>query len=122
MTSIWMALAPETQSTRVLATYADRTLLKARLASTPSSPRALQSLLEAIALWQGDPVRAAFVVDATSTRIDPAAWLGGFPPRERSALYAIDPVSRVRLRVRDELGEMGDFDDLAALLASEALR
>ena len=56
MESIWMAIAPDATSTKVLAMAgAQDTILKARLSRSPSHPRAMASLLEAIALWQGLP-------------------------------------------------------------------
>lgn len=60
MESIWMGIAPSPQVTRVLAMAGPNdTILKAQLARDPQHPRALATLLEAVALWQGLPVRAA---------------------------------------------------------------
>src|SRR5437868_5151022 len=39
-------------------------ILKARLPSAMQHPRALLTLLEALALWAGKPIDAAFVADA----------------------------------------------------------
>src|ERR1700722_8459487 len=65
MESIWMAIAPNATSTRGLAMAGAReTILKAKLSRSPSHPRAMASLLEAIALWQGLPIRAALCADA----------------------------------------------------------
>src|SRR5262245_51204185 len=64
MESIWMGIAPGRTSTRVLAMAGARdTILKARLSRSPTHPRAMATLLEAIALWQGRPVRAALCAD-----------------------------------------------------------
>lgn len=43
-----------------------RTLLRAELSPTPSHPRALQWLLEALSLWQGSAVQAVLVADESS--------------------------------------------------------
>ncbi|MBK6520793.1 MAG: hypothetical protein IPG04_43370 [Polyangiaceae bacterium] len=59
MDSIWMGIAPGSLTTRVVAMAGPgETILKAQLATGPSTP-ALATLLEAIALWQGQPVRGA---------------------------------------------------------------
>ena len=50
--SLWMAIRPGPTGTRVLVTEGQETLLKARLMRDPAHPRALATLLEAMALWQ----------------------------------------------------------------------
>jgi hypothetical protein len=72
--AIWIAIRPGRTGTRVLATAgAQETLLKANLASEPAHPRAVPALLEAVALWQGEQVRAALCVggrdDGCGTRL-----------------------------------------------------
>lgn len=53
MESIWMGIAPGLATTRVIAMAGpDDTILKANLAGDPRHPRALATLLEAVALWQ----------------------------------------------------------------------
>src|SRR5829696_7096954 len=65
MHSIWMGIAPGPKSTRVIAMAGpSETILKAKLLPNPSHPKALPTLLEAVALWQGQQVRAALCVDA----------------------------------------------------------
>ena len=65
MGNIWMGIAPGARTTRVIAMAgASETILKARLSPEPHHPRALATLLEAIALWQGGHVRAALAADA----------------------------------------------------------
>jgi len=60
MESIWMGIAPGSVTTRVIAMEGPgETIMKAQLARDPKHPRALATLLEAVALWQGLPVRAA---------------------------------------------------------------
>jgi hypothetical protein len=122
MSTIWMAIAPGNQTTRVIAARDRKTLFKAKLASRPSSPHALQIFLEAIAMWEGQHVCAALVVDGRSTKIDAEQFHGGFPPRDRTPLYSLQFISGAPHRGRDELHGMGRFDDLTALLASEAAR
>jgi hypothetical protein len=68
MSSIWLGLCPGARSTRVLAMRGpSEPILKAHLSLRPSSPRAVTALFEAIALWEGAPVRAALAVDESST-------------------------------------------------------
>lgn len=61
---IWMGIAPGPVTTRVIAMAgAKETILKARLCAEPKHPRALGTLLEAIALWEGRHVHAALAAD-----------------------------------------------------------
>jgi hypothetical protein len=84
------------------------------------------ALLEAIALWEGVPVRAALVVDdesipSTSTSLyrDTFALFG-----EQTPLYGLEWVPRARAvrRRRDGLTGLGDFADLERLLARTVAR
>lgn len=60
MRSIWMGISPGPSATRVIAMAGPgETILKARLSPQPAHPRALSTLLEAVALWQGTQVHAA---------------------------------------------------------------
>lgn len=123
MRSIWMGIAPTSESTRVIAMAgAQRTLLKARLAPSPSSRLALPSLLEAVALWQGGPVRAALVADSSVRSCDTSLFHDSFPDFG-SALYTLDFVEALRPpRRRDDIDRMGRFEDLRQLLLFETAR
>src|SRR5258706_1698913 len=110
MRSIWVGIDSTSEATRVLATAgASETLLKARLSATAQHPRAVPALLEALALWEGAPVRAALVADApdgsSATRLSLEAWtdVGGGP------LYSLEFVPRRRRRHRDGLDGLGRF-------------
>ena len=71
MKSIWMGIAPGLTTTRVVAMAGpSETILKAHLSRDPVHPRALGTLLEALALWQGQPVRAALCADAAGFSCD----------------------------------------------------
>lgn len=124
MDSIWMAIAPESLCTRVIAMQGARdTILKARLRPKPPHPRALATLLEAVALWQGTTVRAALAADDEATSyvscLCPNAFLGA----ETTALYTVDwvPAPGPRRR-RTSLAGMGEFRDLERLLVCEVAR
>jgi hypothetical protein len=56
--SVWVGISVGDSSTRILVNHGATTVLKARLARSPDHPRALQWMLEALALWYGAPVRA----------------------------------------------------------------
>lgn len=127
MESIWLGLCPSPRTTRILAMRGPtETILKAHLSLRPSSPRAVVALLEAMALWEGVPVRAALVVDdsstpSTSTSLyrDTFALFGDETP-----LYRLEWVPRAAAarRRRDGLGGMGEFGDLERLLARTVAR
>ncbi len=125
MDTIWMGIAPGLQETRVIAMLgANETILKARLRKNPAHPRSLPSLLEAVALWQGMPVRAALAVfdassgSGTSLYHELAFDFGSSP------LYSLDfvPVADRNRRKRRDLDGMGQFGDLRRLLISEVAR
>lgn len=121
---IWMGIEPGRLTTRVIAMAgASETLLKARLSPSPSHPRALATLLEAVALWQGDRVRAAlFAADkggvSDSSLYREAAFDFGGP------LYTLEwrpAASRLR-RHRDLAGSLGEFADLRRAVTLEVAR
>lgn len=122
MESIWMGIAPGSGTTRVLAMAGPgETLLKGMLRGTPSHARALPTLLEAVALWQGAPVRAVLCADARATSSDSplshVAW------DEGGALYNVTFVPGLdRPRRRSGVRGVGDFRDLERLLVWEVAR
>lgn len=126
MTSaIWLGLAPSTQSTRILAMRGpSETILKAHLAPRPSSPRAAVALFEALALWEGLPVRAALVADESSTRACPTTLYRDLFDvfGEDSALYRLQWIPRAGRRRRNDLTGLGAFADLERLLARSVAR
>lgn len=123
MRRIWMAIAPTRHETRILATDGPSdTLLKARLSSRMQHPRALASLMEALALWQGHKVHAVVAVDADSPTY---AWTPGedLVGHEDTPLYAMDYALTEPAPQRDISGiGLGSFGDLHRLLASEVAR
>jgi hypothetical protein len=124
MESIWMAIAPRATSTRVLAMAgASETIMKARLSRAPSHPRAMATLLEAIALRQGLPVRAALAADAAPNGIETSLYRDAFSDGG-GPLYSIDwvPGRGARKRATRDLGGMGAFADLRQLVLFEVAR
>ncbi len=123
MSDIWMGILPETTGTRVLAMAGpSETILKARLLSQPSHPRAMATLLEAVALWQGQKVRAALGAGERDGGCDLSPYHEAFTDLG-GPLYSLDwvPVCRGRRRHRDIPG-VGDFSDLRQLLLFEVAR
>ena len=125
MESIWMGISPSATSTRVLAMAGPHdTILKARLLGSPAHPRAMATLLEAIALWQGRPIRAALCADGRPGGCDSSLFRetftdGGGP------LYTLEwirvPERGRRVRRRDIAG-MGEFADLRQLVIDGVAR
>lgn len=125
MESIWLGLSPSPRSTRVLAMRgASEVILKAHLSLCPSSPRAVTTLLEALALWEGAPVRAALVVDESSTSSCPTTLYRDLFAvfGQNTPLYELDWVPRAVRRRRDGLTGLGDFGDLERLLVRSVAR
>ena len=122
----WMVWSPGPQRTRVLVTRGQEILLKARLSPGPSHPRAAQWLMEAIALWEGAPVRAVISADARDGGYGSHFWdavgmdFGG-------ALYSLELAGPERARRRqlsffeDSVPELDGFSDLELVRVSAAL-
>jgi hypothetical protein len=123
MESIWMGIAPGTTTTRVIAMAGPSdTILKAQLARDPRHPRALATLLEAVALWQGQPVRAALCAAPPGLSCDSNLFREAFSD-DGGALYSVvwARASAPRRR-RDPLSGLGRFDDLERLVIEEVAR
>lgn len=123
MKSIWMGIAPGSAATRVVAmTGPSDTILKALLGRDPKHPRALATLLEAVALWQGQPVRAALCADALAPSYD-SNLCREVMLDEGGALYSVvwAPGGASRPR-RARLQGLGNFRDLEKLVIEEVAR
>ena len=123
MSDIWMGIAPELHATRVIAMAGpSETILKARLLASPAHPRALATLLEAVALWQGTQVRAALSAADQAGSSDSSLYREAFTD-VGGPLYTLDwvPACRGRRRHRDVHG-VGDFADLRELVLWEVAR
>ena len=85
---------------------------------------AYSMLLEAVALWEGLPVRAALVVDDGSTSSSTTLYRDTFSMfGDQTPLYSLEWVPRrAARRRRDELSGMGDFGDLERLLTRTVAR
>lgn len=124
MNSIWVGIAPGPTATRVLAMHGtSETILKARLRRDPSHPRALATLLEALALWQGMHVHAALAADDESTMYASSLCRSPLTDVSIDPLFTVDwvPVAG-RRRTRPGIAGMGRFHDLERLLVGEVMR
>lgn len=123
MSEIWMGIAPGRTTTRVLAMAgASETILKARLSPEPAHPRAMATLLEAIALWQGTQVRAALTADDRAGASDSTLYRAAFTDLG-GPLYTLEWVPRARrARRHRDLSGVGEFGDLRQLVLFEVAR
>lgn len=121
MQSIWVAVHPRPLETRILATLGPQeTLLRASLSSYPAHPRALPWLLEALALWQGVPVRAALAADESAPSSAPRLFQDLFADFGSTPLYTLETVAPVHFSPRAVARR--DFRDLHAFLLREVAR
>jgi hypothetical protein len=122
--SIWIAIHPNKVETRVLATaQGQQTLLKAKLSVSAKHPRALPSLLEAIALWEGQKVHAALVADEKANTCGTNLFTDCFAVVEPTPLYHLAIVGGITPRRRhDTIRGLGQFSDLYRLLVEEVAR
>lgn len=120
MQSIWVAVHPRPLETRILvANGAHEMLLRGHLSPRPAHPRALPWLLEALALWQGRPVRAALAADESATSCAPGLFHDLFGDFGDTPLYSLG-VAPARFAPRAMA--RGDFRDLHAFLLREVAR
>jgi hypothetical protein len=120
MSETWTAIRPGRLGTRVLAVQSDgQTLLKARLKTSPAHPRALGSLLEALALWEGQMVRAVLVAGAEAGCCGTTLFRECFADFGRPPLYELSYSASDRReplpRGRDPLGGFADLRQLLSL-------
>lgn len=123
MRSLWVAIDSRCDQTRILATAGPKeTVLKARLSATAQHPRAVPALLEALALWEGMPVRAAVIADGTDGSSATRLRLDSFADFVGEPLYKLEFVPGHKRRHRDLLDGMGAFHDLRQLVMFEVAR
>jgi len=126
MSDLWAAIDTRRLCPRILVTNGGREpLVKAHLSGPPQHHRALPTFLEALALWEGRPVRAALVVGKSANGCDMSRYHEFFADPDRTPLYSIDYVAspaELRRANRDPIRGMGRFDDLKQLLLWEVAR
>ena len=123
MRTIWVGISMARHGARVLAKVgAEETLLKARFSTEMKHPRALATLLEALAMWQGEPVRAALAVEPMGDSSDMSLCREWFAIDAETPLYTLDIVPAHRRSKRRTIDGVGDFYDLEQLLINEVAR
>jgi hypothetical protein len=125
MSDLWAAIDTRRHCPRILVTNSGREpLVKALMSGPPQHRRALPTFLEALALWEGRPVRAALVVGKQGG-CDTSLYHEFFADPDHTPMYSIDYVSspeEMKRAYRDQLGGMGRFQDLKQLLIWEVAR
>jgi len=123
MRVIWVGISVGQKEARILAKQGvETTLLKARLSSEMKHPRALQTLLEALSLWQGEPVHAALCVEEPQNGSDTILYRNWFAADAITPLYTLDIVPAHPQIERRKIDGVGDFRDLEQLLIREVAR
>jgi len=127
MSNLWIGISTGPRATGVLAMQgAEETILKARLLPEPSQPRALTTLLQAVAMWQGERARVVLSVADWDGACDSSLCREAFTDFG-GPLYSLDWVpacghARRRARRERDLHGVGAFADLRNLLLSEVVR
>jgi hypothetical protein len=126
MTELWACIDPHGNDARILIEEGARQpILKARLNPRPSHRRALPTLLEAIALWQDKPIRAALVADGRHSSFDMSHYPDIFAGDDRTLLYSIEHVPTLhalKQQRHDRIRGMGQFHDMEQLMLLEVAR
>lgn len=123
--SIWLGMSPSVGSTRIVAMRAGETILKASLCPDPVSGRALALLIESLALWEGVLVRAALVVDESSTSSCRTKHYRELFEvfGDSTSLYQLEWIPRVPPRGRRSEAEgLGDVGELEHFLTRSVAR
>lgn len=126
MNGPWMVWSPSAESTQVMVRSGTEILLKAKLSPGPAHPRAAQWLMEAVALWEGAPVRGVISADAAGASYARRFWdavgmdFGGALYSLRLAGCEPRPSRQLSL-LTDLVPELGSMDELADVLIGEAL-
>ena len=119
---LWMTIEPTSSETRLMLSAPQiGTALKARLPVTPSHSRAVITLLEAIALWYGQPLRAVVDADASDVRRHPEQWamfLGDAPSVAVHVEWVAVPGPRRKDPFLASMGEMSHARRLARFAAT----
>lgn len=91
MKHLWIAILPSRRCTRVMAvSRTGATILEATLAPSPSHTRALPTLLDAVALWEGQKIRAALCAADRAGESDSSLYRAAFDENTGGPLYTLE--------------------------------
>lgn len=124
MSMIWMGIAPGATTTSVVVmTGPKETILKASLSREPAHPRALPTLLEAIALWEGVKVHAALGADERQSGFASNLYRDVYGV-SYEPLFELDvvPLGRVGRDGRQHVRGLGDLREARQLALAEVCR
>jgi hypothetical protein len=116
---ITVRILPSSSTTRVLVTYGNEEVLKARLPASPQMHRlAAKTMLEAIALFYQTRVRVVLSADSEAISLG-LGLTDGFGFGIDSLYYEVEvlPDSEQRRHAK-RLGGLGDFSDVRRLVSS----
>lgn len=114
-TRVYVGFSRDGGAVKMMGITGSTTVLETRFCSAPSHPRALQWLLEALALWQGQQVRAVLCVDGAADDCGKDMFRDWFPDFG-NALYTIEWTDRATRRKSDDgLQGQGHVSDLRQL-------
>jgi hypothetical protein len=123
MRPLWIAVDSKPDETRVLVTAGPQeTLLKARLSAAPHHRRAVLTLFEALAMWEGTQARAVVVVGDREGSAIARLKLDEFADLFEEPLYQMRFVTGHKRGHRDRLDGFGPFHDLRQLVMFEVAR
>jgi hypothetical protein len=115
-----MAIRPGMHGTRLLGLASDgQTLLKARLRTSPEHPRAVGTLLQALALWEGTTVHGVLVAGGEAMSCDTNIFRECFADLGRPPLYELEYIVGEQHDLANGYERPGAFADLRELFECE---
>lgn len=125
MNELWAAIDTRRPFPRILVTNAGKEpILKARMRKRPDHRRALATLLEGIAMWEGSRVRAVLVAGMRDG-CDVALYHDCFELPCDTPLYSIGyapSLEEARRMYPDRIHGMGRFHDMQQVLNLEVAK
>ena len=125
MSELWAAIDTRSTSPRILVTNAGKEpLVKARMRKRPDHRRALATLLEGLAMWEGARVRAVLVAGMRDACVS-SFYHDCFADPCDTPLYSIGyapSLEEARQMHEDRIRGMGAFNDMRQVLTYEVAK
>ena len=122
MSTLWMAIEPMRDETRLLLTAAHvGSVLRARLPPVPCQPRGLALLLEALAAWYGMPLSAVIDAGAEGALSCPERWArlrGEIDGEQVRVEWVVVPAPVPRDRFLEGMGDFAPAKRLVTFAAT----